>query len=158
MTSRPERPRPPWPYPVATVYLCVMVTVIAGQLVGDDDPTHALAPFRGQSEGNAVSVFADSASWAVILGVLTPLLVSVVQQPSWTPRLRAVVSAVVAVLVGIITVAANGGFAEPQGALASIALVLVASNTAYKTLWKPTGVSPAIEAATASKTQPTPRT
>jgi hypothetical protein len=92
--------------------------------------------------------FTDTASWALILGVLTPLLVSVVQQPKWSQQVRAVVAAVAAIVVGLLTVLANGGFNDASGVLGIVALVLVASNTAYKTLWKPMGVAPMIEAKT----------
>jgi hypothetical protein len=92
--------------------------------------------------------FTDTASWALILGVLTPLVVAVVQQPRWGTRYRAVVAAVAAVIVGVVTVLANGTWQDASGTLGIIALVLVASNTAYKTLWKPTGVAPLIEAKT----------
>jgi hypothetical protein len=98
--------------------------------------------------------FADTASWALIAGVLTPILVSLVQQPRWSEGLRAIVALAVAVVVGVLTVLANGGFADASGSLGVIALVLVASNTAYKTFWKPTGVSPAIEAKTSPGNQP----
>lgn len=92
--------------------------------------------------------YTDTASWALILGVLTPLVVSVVQQPKWPSQLRAVVALVAAVVVGTVTVLANGGFDDTSGVLGIIALVLVASNTAYATLWKPTGIAPLIEAKT----------
>lgn len=90
----------------------------------------------------------DTASWALILGILTPLVVSVVQQPKWPEQLRAGVAAVAAVVVGVVTILANGGFSDTSGVLGILALVLVASNTAYKTLWKPLGVAPLIEAKT----------
>lgn len=98
--------------------------------------------------------FADTASWALIAGVLTPILVSLVQQPRWSQSLRAIVALVVAVIVGVLTVLANGGFADASGSLGIIALVLVASNTAYKTFWKPTGVAPVIEDKTSPGNQP----
>lgn len=104
-----------------------------------------------------MTLFADTASWALILGVLTPLLTAVVQQPRWSPRLRAIASAVVSVVVGVLTVLANGvdlsawNGDKAQITLGVVALVLVASNTAYKTLWKPTGVAPAIERATSKR-------
>lgn len=90
----------------------------------------------------------DSASWALILGVLTPLLTSLVQQPKWTDRVRSIVGAVVAVVVGVLTVLANGGFEDTTSALGVIAIVLVASQASYRNLWKPTLVAPKIEAAT----------
>lgn len=136
-----------WRY--TTIYLCVTTTITVGLLVVDQVPGSLVASAaESQKEGNAMSVFADSASWALILGVLTPLIVSVVQQPQWSDRTRAVVSVVASVLIGVVTVLANGGIESGQTLLSVCALVFVASNTAYKTLWKPTGVSPAIERAT----------
>lgn len=105
-----------------------------------------------------MTVFADTASWALILGVLTPLLVALVQQPQWTARTRALVSLLASIVVGVLTVLANGVDLtvwtgnKAQTLLGVIALVMVASNTAYKTLWKPTGVAPAIEHATSPST------
>lgn len=93
-------------------------------------------------------VFTDSASWALILGVLSPLLLSVVQQPRWPNSVRAALTAVASVVIGVVTVLANGGLEDASGVLGIIALVLVASNAAYRNLWKPTGIAPAIERAT----------
>lgn len=95
--------------------------------------------------------YTDTASWALILGVLTPLVVAVVQQPTWPQPVRAVISLLAAVIVGVVTVLANGGLSDTSGWLGIIALVLVASQTAYRNLWKPLGVAPAIEGATSPR-------
>lgn len=134
-------------WPRTTAYLAISTVLIATLDVVGDHLTreHLVAAAAAVTRGPSMSVFADSASWGLILGILTPLLVSVVQQPTWSPRTRAMVAAVAAVVVGFLTVLANGGLDSGQTLLGVIALVLVASNTAYKTLWKPTGVAPAIE-------------
>lgn len=96
-------------------------------------------------------VFTDSASWALILGVLSPLLISVVQQPRWSDSVRAFLTLVFSVVIGVVTVLANGGLEDVSGVLGIIALVLVAANTAYRNFWKPTGIAPGIEQATSPK-------
>lgn len=99
------------------------------------------------------AVLLDSASWALILSILSPLLISVIQQPKWSKSMRTLVAVLASVVIGIITVLANGGLdlsggAATQTVLSVVALVFVSSATAYKSLWKPTGVAPAIEART----------
>lgn len=95
--------------------------------------------------------------WAVLVGFLTPLLVAVVKQPRWSKQQKQVISIVVAVVVGVLNLLAQGVLNEasftPSGALATLVLVLGASQGAYALLWKPTGVSDRIEVATDSETR-----
>lgn len=101
-------------------------------------------------------VVLDTVSWGLILGVVTPLLTAIVQQPKWKwgRGLRAVVGAVISVLVGIGTCLANGDIHSGQTVLATIAVVLVAAQATYSQLWKPTGVAGAIESATSPSPKP----
>lgn len=96
--------------------------------------------------------FADTASWALILGVLTPILTSVIQQPKWSDQVRSIIAALVSIVVGVVTVLANGGFVDASGSLGIIALVMVSSYATYRNLWKPSGIAPAIESATSPST------
>jgi hypothetical protein len=98
-------------------------------------------------------VVLDTVSWGLIAGVVTPWLTSIVQQPRWSNRTRAWVGAGISVVIGILTCLVNGDLhaQEGQTVLATVAAVLVASQAAYSQLWKPTGVSPAIESATSPK-------
>lgn len=86
-------------------------------------------------------------AWGLILGLLTPLLVSLVQQPQLPQWARATVAAVSAVIVGVITCLVNGQIGAGD-LLTTIAVVLVASHTAYESFFKPTGISPTVELAT----------
>lgn len=91
----------------------------------------------------------DTASWALLAGVVTPLITSVVQQPRWTARVRTLVGVAAAVVIGVLTLLANGALNDgPQTVLSMLALVVVTSAAAYKNLWVPVGVAPAIEHAT----------
>ena len=99
--------------------------------------------------GSTPSILADTASWALLAGVLTPLLTSLIQQPRWSPRARTVVAVVVSIAVGVMTLLASGAFKDgAQTILSTIALVVVASAAAHKNIWQPAGVTPAIEKAT----------
>lgn len=84
------------------------------------------------------------------VGPLLPLLVAVVQQPNWSPRVRSIASVVISILAGTVTYVADAGldFSNPPAIVAVIVGTILASNVAYKTIWQPTGVAPAIEYAT----------
>lgn len=110
--------------------------------------------FAEEAASSTPAVLGDTASWALLAGFLTPLLTSVVQQPTWTSRTRTLVAVVASVIVGVVTLLANGSFNDgPQTVLSIVALVVVTSATAYKTIYVPSGIAPAIENAT-SKTPP----
>lgn len=95
---------------------------------------------------------------AIILavGALLPLLTSVVQQPQWSARTRTVMAVGVSVLAGLVTYVTQFGF-EITSASTLITFVVgvaLASATAYKNIWKPAGVSPAIEESTSPHNTP----
>lgn len=89
----------------------------------------------------------NTQAWGLILGVLAPMLISVVQQPKFTGTVRAVVAVAASAVIGLLTVLAAGDFAVGEW-LTTAALVLVASHTAYEGFYKPTGVAKAIEEGT----------
>lgn len=106
------------------------------------------------ASSGALGALGDTASWGLILGVLTPLAVSLIQQPRWSQAVRAIVHVIASVVVGAVTVLANGQIGDGSTWLTTIAVVFVSSSAAYGFLWKPTGVSPKIEAATSPGTTP----
>lgn len=80
----------------------------------------------------------DAASWGLIIGVVTPYLVALVNQPSWSDTARRVTAVLVAVAVGLGNAYFNGDIDfEVETVLASIAAVLVASQTVYRNVLKP---------------------
>lgn len=92
-------------------------------------------------------------AWNMIIGFLLPNVISVVQQPRFTPPIRACVTAVACIIGGVGTSYFNGEF-DATGLVSSMLTIGVAAITFYKGFWKPTGVAPALENAT-SKTPPT---
>ncbi|WP_199896714.1 hypothetical protein [Streptomyces niger] len=90
--------------------------------------------------------------WALIVGFLSPLLISVVNRPHWSSAIRASVQVAVSVLVGLGTAYFAGDFAG-KDIVTSILIASVSAISAYKGIFKPTGMSPAVE----RMTSPAPR-
>ena len=89
---------------------------------------------------------------AIILAVggLLPLLTSIVQQPNWTKEVRTWLAIGVSILAGLVTYVTQFGLnlADPAALITTVVGIILASSTAYKTIWKPSGVAPAIETTT----------
>lgn len=97
----------------------------------------------------------DNASlWALAVGFFSPPIISLIQQSRWSARRQSVVAFAFYILVAAVTAYVTGLFNTPD-ILRLALLIFLAAGTSYKTLWKPTGISPAIEAATTLK-KPTP--
>ncbi len=94
----------------------------------------------------------DLAMWNLIVGALSATLVlPVIQQPGWSPRLRAAVTLIYSIVVGVGTAYFTGAFehlADARAGVSSVLFTLVAAITTYKGFAQPTGIAPAIEAAT----------
>lgn len=134
---------------VAMVLIAVVVVLLT--------PFAAFAADEGTGGTVASnSAFLDSASWMLLAGVLTPLITSFVQQGRWTGTTRTIIGVVASVIVGIVTLLANGTLEETFNdgtvtGLSLLALVVVTSAAAYKTIWVPVGVAPALERVTSPK-------
>ena len=97
------------------------------------------------------------AAWVLIVGVLTPFLVSVVNQPGWSRQRRQIVAVAVSLLIGVGTVVIGGTVSNwslaPSELVVVVAAVVGAAQAAYALIWKPTGAAGRVEAAT-SRSQP----
>jgi hypothetical protein len=89
----------------------------------------------------------DLQNWSLLVGVVAPLAVAIIQQPGWRPAMRAVVTVLCCLLLAAGTAYFTGAF-NGRGYLSALLLVFVGAITAYKGLWKPTGIAPAIETKT----------
>lgn len=92
------------------------------------------------------------AMWNLIVGFLSATFVlPVIQQPHWSEGTRAVVTFVYSIVVGLGTAYFTGAFShltDVSAGVTSVLLTMVAAVASYKGFAKPTGVAPAIEAAT----------
>lgn len=89
-------------------------------------------------------LLAQPQAWGLILGVIAPLLISVVQQPKFTGATRSVIAVAAAAVIGVLTVLSTGDF-DPSNLLTTFAVTLVASHAAYESFYKPTGLADVVE-------------
>lgn len=89
--------------------------------------------------------------WALIVGFLLPPALSIVMQTGWSTQLQALVAFLACALAGAGTAYFQGDLTGRRFVEAGL-VVLVATIATYKGFWKPTRVSPTIEAATSANT------
>lgn len=90
----------------------------------------------------------DVDMWNLILGfVSATFILPLIQQPSWSTKVRSGVTFVWSVLVGLVTVWIAGDL-DFNNAVHSIGLVFVAAIASYHGFAQPTKIAPAIENAT----------
>lgn len=90
--------------------------------------------------------------WTLIVGFILPNVIAVVQRPSFSKRVRTVVTALFCAAGGAGTAYFNGEF-NAKDIVTSMLIVGVATITFYQGFWKPSGVSPAIEDKTSGSHQ-----
>jgi hypothetical protein len=107
-----------------------------------------------------VSELGNLAMWSLIVGFVSPIAISLLQQPTWSSQVRAVVAFLFSAVLAVPT-AYFAGDLQGKDLVTSGLLIVVSAMSAYRNFWKPTGVSPTVEAATSpssSKDAPyTPR-
>lgn len=90
--------------------------------------------------------------WNLITGFLSATIVlPIIQQPRWSANMRAIITFVYSIIVGLVTAYFTGAFAgvhDAQTGITSVLFTLVAVISSYKGFAKPTGIAPAIESAT----------
>ena len=91
----------------------------------------------------------DIALWNIILGFVTPLVVSIATKPHMKPASKIAIQFGFAIAIGFITAYLYGGF-ETRTIVSSILLVLAVSALSYQSVWKPTGTAERIEASVAA--------
>ena len=89
----------------------------------------------------------DLVMWATIVGFVSPLIISIIQQPKFNEGAKAIITFLYCLVTSFITVILEGRFTQERF-ITCMLFVFVTAITAYKGLWKPTGASPAIEQAT----------
>lgn len=86
----------------------------------------------------------------LLVGAVTPLVTSLVQQPNWSKRVRVVVSLVVSGLIGLAVAGADGSL-DPANLLPTMIAVWTAAEAFYQKVWKKIGATQAVEKATSLK-------
>lgn len=89
----------------------------------------------------------------ISVGTLLPLLTSVLQRPSFSDRTRTLIGVGLSIVSGLVVYVSTNGLdlSNPSAIVAAVVGVTLAAGAAYKTIWKTSGVAPAIEVATSPK-------
>lgn len=94
----------------------------------------------------------DLQMWNLVTGFISAtFIIPIIQQPRWSPRVRAVATFVYCLIGGVVTAYMTGAFEgihDIRTAVASVLLMLVTAIASYKGFAQPTGIAPSIEAAT----------
>lgn len=94
--------------------------------------------------------FDNATLWALAVGFFSPPVISIIQQSRWSARTQSLVAFGFYLVVAAVTAYVAGLF-NTGDILRLALLIFLAAGTSYKTLWKPTGISPAIESATSKQ-------
>lgn len=89
----------------------------------------------------------DLQNWQIVVGFLTPIILSVIIQPTWSKRVQSLIAFVWAVIVSLVVLLLQGDL-NGRSWYSSALVIFVFSIGTYHGLWKPTAVAPAIESAT----------
>lgn len=95
----------------------------------------------------ALAALGPVALWLLAVGFFSPLVIAVIQQSRWSPRRQAIVAFLFYLVVAAVTAWLQGIFTA-FGIVTAFLVIFVTAATAYRNLWKPTGIAPAIQAAT----------
>ncbi|MFJ8006062.1 hypothetical protein [Streptomyces fagopyri] len=91
----------------------------------------------------------DAQLWAVALAFVLPPIMAFVIQPRWSGPLKGIFALLVAASDGLGTAYFNDDF-DGRSITTCMLLSVIVIGTAYHTLWRPSGIAPAIEAATST--------
>lgn len=89
----------------------------------------------------------DLLMWTAVVGFLLPNAVAIVNRPGFSPAVKGLITLVVCIIAGGGTAWFNDAFTG-RGIVSSCLVVAVMTLVSYQNLWKPSGITPAIERAT----------
>ncbi len=102
----------------------------------------------------------DLQMWTLVVGFLSATFVlPVIQQPRWSTRLRAAVTFLYSVVVGLGTAYLTGSFSgvhDVRTGVSAVLFTLITAIASYRGFAQPTGIAPTIEAATSPGDDPDP--
>lgn len=87
--------------------------------------------------------------WALVVGALLPPVLSIIMQSGWSEQIQAVVAFIACAIAGAGTAYFQGDLTGRRFVEAGL-VILVTTIATYKGFWKPTRISPTIEAATSA--------
>lgn len=89
----------------------------------------------------------NSQLWTAALGYVLPLAIAFISQPRWHGWIKGLLALLVAAGDGLGTAYFGDQF-HGKPIVTNVLIAAIAIGVAYHSLWKPSGIAPAIEAAT----------
>lgn len=86
---------------------------------------------------------------SIVVGSLLPNIIAIVVQPSWRRETRGLAAFGICVAAGLVIAMLQGDIGRGKDAAASVVTVLITSQVLYQALWRPSGIAPTIEHASA---------
>ena len=95
----------------------------------------------------------------LVVGSVTPLLISVVQQPTLSTNARKVLATAISVVVGVVVAGSTGqldinSITDATQVVGVIGAVWAAAETFFQKLWQPAGVTATLEQVTSPWARP----
>lgn len=91
---------------------------------------------------------------ATAIGAALPFVQALIQQPQWSPKVKAVLTVILSIVAALVAYVVKNGFnfGDPLELTAWVIGIFAAAATSYSRIWRPTDLAPKLERATA----PTP--
>jgi hypothetical protein len=99
----------------------------------------------------------NAQEWALVVGFLLPLVMSVINQPGWSGQVKSLLAFAASALAGVGTLYfAQHSDKDVPTWISTALLILVTAQASYHGFHKPTGIAPTIEAKTSPSTSAQP--
>lgn len=96
-----------------------------------------------------IDVSAATAILAAVLGLLAPLIIAAINRPSWSDNLKRAVAVAIAIGLAVLAIFITDGFHGSWGLI--IPAVIGVAQFVYAVIYKPAGVTDAVDRATNPK-------
>ncbi len=122
-----------------------------GRLTGTAPDELALIPrtrrsFHALDEGGT-NMDTDITLTSIVIGSLLPNIIAIVVQPVWRKETRGLAAFGICAVAGVLIALLQGDIGRGGDVATSVVAVLITSQVLYQTLWRPSGIVPAIERA-----------
>ena len=99
------------------------------------------------AQENAVIPDTNVGRWSFLIGTFLPLAIAAVNRQRWTSQAKGLMTFVISTAAAAGTSYLAGEFSG-EDLVTSFLIILVSATVTYTTFWKPSGIAPAVEAAT----------
>jgi len=93
----------------------------------------------------------DLQMWALVVGFLSPIVLAIINQPTWSAPVKSFVAFVWSAIVAAVTLWLSPNSFDGKNLISTFLLVFVTAVATYRGFWKTSNIAPQIQAATSPK-------